>query len=325
MDPFTAPIFDEDSEWMNPAPGLQSDACNMQGAAAGTCGAAQYVEPQYAEPQYVEPQYAEPQYAEPQYPGSYHQGPRYVEPQSLGTQYLALHHQAPYYQIPKHEELQNLSSEIVEPQYPKLQVQHIQTSQPQGLVRSERQTSSIHGPDYVHSVTSCERLFGDVNTHMQYLNDYSSTAYTIPSLPYASNNISATLPLFAGPNRTDEKTHSISNTPRLNGRQTPNTVFNHWNLEATSNPARHSILYKRLTCDHPGCGKGFGRQGDLIRHARDHKDGPKEYDCPAPNCRRKGADGFNRFDKLKSHLSAKHPEIKVRRNANGTLMFSMED
>lgn len=268
--------------------------------------------------------------SEPQNQGSHDFDLRYVEPQSLATQSLAtqslaLHHQAPYYQTPKYEQLQHFWSEDVEPQGQELRVQHNQIFQLQGFVRSEGQRSSTYDLGYVHSVPSHERRSVDVNTQMQYLNGYSSTAYAMASPPYASNNISATLPLSAGPNPLDGNTYPVSKAPELNGQQAPNGIFNHWNLETPSNPARHSIQPKRLTCDHPGCGKGFGRQGDLVRHARDHQDGPKEYDCPALNCPRKGAGGFNRFDKLKSHISAKHPEIKVTRRANGTPMFRMGD
>ncbi|KAL8801411.1 MAG: hypothetical protein Q9182_004475 [Xanthomendoza sp. 2 TL-2023] len=55
----------------------------------------------------------------------------------------------------------------------------------------------------------------------------------------------------------------------------------------------------RYPCSFPGCNTTCARQADLRRHLLKH--GPRQWDCPAPGCSRKGANGFARKDKLVDH------------------------
>ncbi|KAI4166609.1 MAG: hypothetical protein LQ343_007904 [Gyalolechia ehrenbergii] len=50
------------------------------------------------------------------------------------------------------------------------------------------------------------------------------------------------------------------------------------------------------------CGKTCARRRDLRRHELKHKPGTKVFDCPKPDCVRKGLQGFDRKDKMISHM-----------------------
>ncbi|KAL9004299.1 MAG: hypothetical protein Q9188_002880 [Gyalolechia gomerana] len=50
------------------------------------------------------------------------------------------------------------------------------------------------------------------------------------------------------------------------------------------------------------CGKTCTRRGDLRRHELKHMPGTKVFDCPKPDCVRKGLQGFDRKDKMISHM-----------------------
>lgn len=112
---------------------------------------------------------------------------------------------------------------------------------------------------------------------------------------------------------TDRATSSLDNPPRQNREQAQNITFNHWSPDAKSKDSQITDSYKPFICKHKGCEKALRRMGDLQRHMKSHQDGIREYDCPAPKCRRKGDKGFYRLDKLKDHLNAKHPEIEVEK------------
>jgi hypothetical protein len=66
---------------------------------------------------------------------------------------------------------------------------------------------------------------------------------------------------------------------------------------ATLAPTNHG---ERKACNHVGCGKTFGRLGDLRRHAGVHS--PPELLCCVKGCERK----FYRVDKLRDHQRHMH-------------------
>lgn len=67
---------------------------------------------------------------------------------------------------------------------------------------------------------------------------------------------------------------------------------------------------KRYHCSYPGCDASIKNAADLTRHAKKHRVGPKEYDCPIRGCHRVGVKGFTRNDKLKDHLK-KHKMSRI--------------
>lgn len=71
----------------------------------------------------------------------------------------------------------------------------------------------------------------------------------------------------------------------------------------STSPSTPTGPESRYACSHPGCSTSCGRPGDLRRHAKKHVGGPKPHDCPAPGCPRKGVNGFERSDKMRSHYS----------------------
>ncbi|KAI4261967.1 MAG: hypothetical protein L6R42_002845 [Xanthoria sp. 1 TBL-2021] len=78
--------------------------------------------------------------------------------------------------------------------------------------------------------------------------------------------------------------------------------------QATLIGSRNTATYK---CGVEDCDKAFVRKGDLSRHLKSHKSGPRTHNCLADRCPRKGLKGFWRADKLKDHMDRKHPEIEV--------------
>ncbi len=64
-----------------------------------------------------------------------------------------------------------------------------------------------------------------------------------------------------------------------------------------------------LTC--PICQKTFSRAYELRRHGKNHRLGPKEFDCPLKGCPYRGEHGFPRKDKRNDHIKNRHPEIDV--------------
>ncbi|KAL8720569.1 MAG: hypothetical protein Q9225_002588 [Loekoesia sp. 1 TL-2023] len=55
-------------------------------------------------------------------------------------------------------------------------------------------------------------------------------------------------------------------------------------------------------CSYPGCNTTCARHGDLHRHGLIHALGTKAFECPKPGCPRKGTNGFQRKDKMLSHV-----------------------
>ncbi|KAL8837356.1 MAG: hypothetical protein Q9176_005774 [Flavoplaca citrina] len=93
-----------------------------------------------------------------------------------------------------------------------------------------------------------------------------------------------------------------------------NMIFEHWTdgkkpLATTS----EAVNIGSHVCDIEGCDKAFVRKGDLSRHLKSHKSGPRTHDCLADKCPRKQMKGFWRMDKLKDHMARKHPEIEIER------------
>jgi hypothetical protein len=65
------------------------------------------------------------------------------------------------------------------------------------------------------------------------------------------------------------------------------------------------------TCDFQGCSsKPFKRQAELIRHQLKHED-RRGFSCLARDCKRVGARGFTRVDKLTDHVLAGHEEDEL--------------
>ncbi len=61
----------------------------------------------------------------------------------------------------------------------------------------------------------------------------------------------------------------------------------------------------RPTCT--TCNRSFGRQGDLVRHAKKHLAGPKAFPCAVAGC----PYANDRKDKLRDHHRRRHPGVAV--------------
>lgn len=83
-----------------------------------------------------------------------------------------------------------------------------------------------------------------------------------------------------------------------------NTIAGGLPLPPTSlAPSMPSGTETRYACSFPGCNITCARPGDLRRHTQMHAAGPKRHNCPTPGCPRKGLNGFDRSDKMRSHHS----------------------
>ena len=88
-------------------------------------------------------------------------------------------------------------------------------------------------------------------------------------------------------------------------------VFEHWSNgkpPATIAGSKTNATHK---CGVEDCDKAFLRKPDLARHLESHKSGPRNHDCLAEGCPRRGLKGFWRADKLKDHMARMHPEIEL--------------
>lgn len=73
----------------------------------------------------------------------------------------------------------------------------------------------------------------------------------------------------------------------------------------------NTIIAPAFRCDHPGCNaNSFKRHADFTRHQRIHTP-EKEYSCPAQGCKRYGARGFSRKDKLIDHILDGHDDDTI--------------
>jgi hypothetical protein len=81
-------------------------------------------------------------------------------------------------------------------------------------------------------------------------------------------------------------------------------------LNFTSSPpnaSSPSSTSPRHPCPHPRCPKSFARPGDLKRHSKIHSpEQHRKFNCPQPDCNRKGRNAFTRRDKWKEHLRNVH-------------------
>lgn len=59
-------------------------------------------------------------------------------------------------------------------------------------------------------------------------------------------------------------------------------------------------------CQFEGCGRGFKRWADLLRHEKAHLPDAPKRDCPEIGCQYKGHMGFARHDKLMDHRRNRH-------------------
>ncbi|MCJ1265339.1 hypothetical protein MMC22_005215 [Lobaria immixta] len=100
-----------------------------------------------------------------------------------------------------------------------------------------------------------------------------------------------------------------SSTATVTGTPINNDNFVHWTPDAPSNSesSPSTTPAKPFACNHEGCYSTFERGGDFNRHLKIHQSGPREFDCLADGCKRKGETGFTRFDKLKEHAANRHP------------------
>ncbi|KAL8785427.1 MAG: hypothetical protein Q9213_003357 [Squamulea squamosa] len=73
-------------------------------------------------------------------------------------------------------------------------------------------------------------------------------------------------------------------------------------LETSTSASTPTKTVDRLSCSFPGCKTTCARAGDLRRHRLKHGPGPKQFSCPTPGCSRVGVNGFDRKDKMQSHL-----------------------
>lgn len=74
-------------------------------------------------------------------------------------------------------------------------------------------------------------------------------------------------------------------------------------LGPSSTASTPSGTETRYRCSFPACTTTCARPSDLRRHTQMHAAGPKRHDCPTPGCPRKGLNGFDRSDKMRSHHS----------------------
>ncbi|KAI4214572.1 MAG: hypothetical protein LQ351_002989 [Letrouitia transgressa] len=179
---------------------------------------------------------------------------------------------------------------------------HIETQHPQAFklpssTKSACQPGTALGLDYVCLVSDCGLLFRDANLLDQHVKSHF--------LPVSPTTSWATQSNGAG---SSPFGNNISGMPHGPASAATTGVPG-----VTTNVNQVREPRTKIPCQQEGCDKVFGRLSDLERHARSHQSGPREFECPARKCRRKGVDGFWRVDKLKDHIAAKHPEMEVER------------
>ncbi|KAF1989087.1 hypothetical protein K402DRAFT_391242 [Aulographum hederae CBS 113979] len=74
-------------------------------------------------------------------------------------------------------------------------------------------------------------------------------------------------------------------------------------VDDQSSTVANSVSGDPLKCHHPGCKSSpiFKRKYDLWRHMKKHNPNTLRHNCPAVNCKFRGAKGFCRLDKLFDH------------------------
>ncbi|KAG7005871.1 hypothetical protein G7Y79_00017g042530 [Physcia stellaris] len=156
---------------------------------------------------------------------------------------------------------------------------------------------------YQSEQRSTSQVLGDqFNDHstIGYTNPYESTTTALAT--HANNSRGMTHPPVTGYGFHNATPYQHIGSDYSYGPP-PATSFQ---PAAVASSSATAIANGRLFCPHLGCTATFGRQCELNRHARNHQVGPKDLDCPVRDCRRKGANGFPRKDKLRDHLKRKH-------------------
>lgn len=169
-------------------------------------------------------------------------------------------------------------------------------------------TDKVHS----HATTPYETVNGaEASLFTCTPNDYSTTTGSVQPLQSASkphgyttvNDVEAPfVPTPNGATTTMESAHFAFNpNGYMAGTASPPFAPNlaHPSLALATDDSRHVCLY-------PGCTGNFKRAGELERHMKKHRPGPKDFDCPAPGCSRKGTHGFTRKDKMMDHWKCKH-------------------
>ncbi len=155
----------------------------------------------------------------------------------------------------------------------------------------------------------------------------NSTAFPTAPTPYALSPAVATGPthphLGAGyqyPDPLFRITDPFTTTNNSNSYHShlPANGFNNQLGAAIDSPMLHAAANpfafpgeigeaapRRPTCT--TCNRSFGRQGDLIRHAKKHLAGPKAFPCAVAGC----PYANDRKDKLRDHYRRRHPGVAV--------------
>ncbi|KAL9614862.1 MAG: hypothetical protein Q9167_000695 [Letrouitia subvulpina] len=186
--------------------------------------------------------------------------------------------------------------EHIYPGYPKAQLQHSQAFRLSSAAKSGGQPRNTLGLNYVCLYPGCELRFTDEDLLDKHIKAHFSSASSGTSWATKSNGIG-----------------SSSSADMSYMHHKPTSAVPTKDLGAMPYVKQASDRHGKIPCKEAGCEKVFGRLADLERHAKSHQIGPREFECLAPECRRKGVDGFWRIDKLKDHLAAKHPGMKVER------------
>ena len=118
------------------------------------------------------------------------------------------------------------------------------------------------------------------------------------SYPSMATPGASTIPNFSPTSRAYDgnTTHDISNITTAASLPLPPPAS-----VASTSASTPSGPESRYACSHPGCSTTCARIGDLRRHVKNHVGGPKPHDCPTPGCPRKGVNGFERSDKMRTH------------------------
>lgn len=135
--------------------------------------------------------------------------------------------------------------------------------------------------------------FGN-NSYGQAVQDpWSYPAMATPGAPTTATFMHS--PHTYDPHTYDGTSPQDLGNPNLGGLPLPPT-----SLGPSTTPSTSSGTENRYACSFPGCTTSCARPGDLRRHAKKHAPGPK-LDCPTHGCPRKGVNGFDRGDKMRSH------------------------
>ena len=149
-------------------------------------------------------------------------------------------------------------------------------------------TDQSNHPIAMNGLPSAPYVSGH-NSYSQAVQDpWSYPAMATPGAP-------TTATFMHRPHTYDGTSPQYLGNPNPGGLPLPPT-----SLAPSTTPSTPSGAENRYACSFPGCTTSCARLGDLRRHAKKHAPGPK-LDCPTPGCPRKGVNGFDRGDKMRSH------------------------